>query len=351
MDGYPIDTPAPPYPRSWIDAAFDALERLPAPTWLVYVGLTVPSVLLASSALWLSGLKPWGDIDPEQAFWGAATIAILAACHYLRALAGRAFDAFRPALGNAVADPDRVRYEMTTMPARTIAVITVFSFVITPVYYVTDPVASQVVGVNGIGLVGRILSEGLTSTIVLAILVQSVRQARRIMWLHRVAEHVDPFRPAPLHAFSQLTAQAGIIVVLFNVAGIAANPAAIGSSVVWLYLPWLVGFGAGAVAVFVVPLLGMHGRLDEARRLLAAGAGERLRALVGELNEAIDARATERVDAIDRTIAALRREQELIDRLPTWPWSTGTFRGFVSALLLPLAVFVMQRALLAILPA
>ena len=68
-----------------------------------------------------------------------------------------------------------------------------------------------------------------------------------------------------------------------------------------------------------------------------------MRALLGELDEAIDARATDQVDALDRTISALRHQREIIGKLPTWPWSAGTIRGFGSALLLPMILFLIQR--------
>lgn len=34
-----------------------------------------------------------------------------------------------------------------------------------------------------------------------------------------------------------------------------------------------------------------------------------------------------------------------VNRAPTWPWSGGAFTGFVSAILLPIALFLMQRFL------
>ena len=74
-----------------------------------------------------------------------------------------------------------------------------------------------------------------------------------------------------------------------------------------------------------------------------------MRDLIAELNEAIDARATERVDGLDRTISALRHEREILAKLPTWPWSAGTIRGFGSALLLPIGLFLIQRYLGALL--
>ncbi len=338
--------PARPYARSWLDAFFGRMSALPGPTWLAYVVLALGSILLANSALWLSGLRPWGDFSPVQIFWGISGALIIAASHHLRNVAGDAFDRFRPALGTGVDDPERWRYELTVMPALPIVVITVLMLALTPAYYVFDPVASQVVGLSPVGLVARGLSEGATSVAFVAIAFQGIRQLRRVTALHRLANAVDPFRAAPLYAFSRLTAQIGVIMLLFISAGLLANPDALTSSTTAiLWLPWLVGTPIVAIVVFLVPLLGMHARLDAERERQASAADSRLKLLVSELNEAIDARATDRVDALDRTIAALRREREVIARLPTWPWSTGTIRGFGSALLLPILLFLIQRYL------
>jgi hypothetical protein len=36
-------------------------------------------------------------------------------------------------------------------------------------------------------------------------------------------------------------------------------------------------------------------------------------------------------------------ELEFLGKRSTWPWSTGTFRGFASALLLPIVIFVITQ--------
>lgn len=341
-----VRDPARPYARSWLDVFFGAMTALPGPTWVAYAVLTVLSTVLSNSALWMSGLRPWGDMDPQQVYWGVSTAGIAAAAHYLRNLAGASFDRFRPALGSGVPDPERVRYELTVIPALPVAAITLFAFVVTPFYYVADPVASQVVGLTTAGLVARAISEGGATVIFLAVAFQAIRQLRAVTRLHRVADGVDPFRPLPLYAFSRLTAQVGIVLVLWISGGVLANPGALnveGTAALWL--PWLVFTPLVAIVVFVLPLLGMHGRLDTEKNRLEAASDGRMRALLGELDEAIDARATDRIDALDRAIAALRHQREIIGKLPTWPWSAGTIRGFGSALLLPIVLFLIQRYL------
>jgi hypothetical protein len=342
----PTPTAPRPYRASWLDVLFGAITALPGPTWLAYLVLLIPSVVLSNSMLWSSGIRPWGEIDPTQTFWGVLTLATFAAIHHLRNEAGRAFDRFRPALGDGVADAEVARYELTVMPARPILLITVVSVALTILYYVVDPVASQVTGLSAAGLAIRTISESATTAAVLGLVYQAVRQTRRVNRLHAAAENVDPFRPLPLYAFSRLTAQTGTVLVLFNSVGVALNPASVSSEASFaLYLPWLVGFAIVAVGFFLVPLLGMHRRLEDIKDSLESASGARLRSLLGELNEAIDRRDSDGVEALDRTISALRHEREILRALPTWPWSATTVRGFASALLLPLALFLVQRFL------
>jgi hypothetical protein len=336
-----------PYEPSWLDRLFDWLTAVPGPTWLAYVVLLVPGIALGNSALWLSGLSPVGELDGTQVLWGLLGVAILAAMHHLRNVAGEAFDAFRPALGDAPVDADRARYELTLIPARPALALTAFTFAITPLYWMADPVATDVVGLSGIGFVPRLIAEGGTSAIVLVILYQAVRQMRQVNRLHEQARLVDPFRPAPLYAFARLTARVGIVLIAFNTVGmgIALSSAPWTETAVQVYAPWLAAFIGGAIVVFVVPLLGMHRRLEGTKGRAEGAAGDRLRGLLGELDVAIDARDTARVEGLDKTIMALRRETEILAKLPTWPWSLGTIRGFASALLVPILLFLVQRYL------
>ena len=339
-----------PYEASWIDTFFGWMTGLPGPTWLAYIVLAAASVALSSSALWLSGLAAWGTFVPVQVFWGVSTAGIVAAAHHLRNVAGSAFDRFRPALGAALDDPERARFELTVMPARPIAIVTFAGFAITPLYYIFDPAGSQVEGLSTAGFMARWLSEGLFSVVFLGITYHAIRQLRGVTRLHAIASDADPFRPVPLYAFSRLTAEIAVVLILFVSGGLLTAPEALssatsGSLTGALWLPWLVGTPIVAAVVFIVPLLGMHGRLDAEKHRLETAADDRMRALILDLDEAIDARATDPIDTLGRAVSALRHERELIARLPTWPWSTGTIRGFGSALLVPIILFLIQRYL------
>jgi hypothetical protein len=335
---------ARPYAPSWLDRLFDGLEALPGPVWLAYAALLVPSTLLRNAAYWVSGVLPVGEIHQAQTVYGFVTVALLAGMHHLRGVARDAFDDFRPALGDAAGDPERTRYELSILPARpAIAIALIVPLMLT--YYALDPAAADVVGLTGIGLILRAVPEGITIATITAIVCQAIRQARIISRLHEVAERVDPLDPASLFAFSRLTARVGMIAIAFGAAAVPLSPEMGESRAQALIATWLVPIVLAPVAVFVLPLLGMHRRLVDGKSSLAGAAGRRQRALVDELREAIDARDARRIGVLDRALLAHRHERELIARAPTWPWSTGTLRGFVSALFLPIVLFLVQRAL------
>jgi hypothetical protein len=54
------------------------------------------------------------------------------------------------------------------------------------------------------------------------------------------------------------------------------------------------------------------------------------------------------VDELRDAMTSLEIERSALTRIPTWPWQPETLRGLITALLLPVAVlliqFVLQRA-------
>ena len=336
---------ARPYPPGWLDDLFAWIHTRPWPAWMTYAVLTVVSILVSNSQDWLSG-QPLGSFTATQTAWGVLTIGFLAAVDHVNRVAGDAFDTFRAALSPGRIDEDRVRYELTTESRRASFVLLVVSFPLTIAYYVSDPAASQVAGLSPAALVGRTIFESLFTAIALTIIVHGVRQLRLVSRLHDLADRIDPFHPEPLHAFSRLTSQTGMALVLLIALGVALNPDALRSEgSVLLWIPWVVGFPVAAVVIFVMPLLGMHRRLVAVKADLQGVAEDRLKAVLAAIHEDVDALDLRRADGLQKILGSVLQEREILAKLPTWPWSAGTLRGFVTAILLPLALFLGQRLL------
>ncbi len=157
---------------------------------------------------------------------------------------------------------------------------------------------------------------------------------------------VDIYRPGPLHALAALSARMGIGLMLVTgaITVFVAPLQAGGTAFDYLSLVPFVGVPVAiAIVTFLVPLYGTHGRLVEEKQRLEADADTRLRGLVAEINELIDSRRLGEVEPLNKALGAVIQQRDLVSRLSTWPWSTGTARALITAILLPVLLFVIQR--------
>ncbi len=95
------------------------------------------------------------------------------------------------------------------MPARPALALLIVTALITPIYYIADPVASDVVGLSPVGMALRYVAEVLFGSLLFVLVYHSLRQIRSVVRVHRRAEHIDLFHPLPLYAFARLTARTG----------------------------------------------------------------------------------------------------------------------------------------------
>lgn len=335
---------ARPYPPGWMDVAISWIHARPWPWAVSYLGLTAAGVVFSNAQNWLSGGRI--EFSPIQTAWGVLTVGLFVAVDLLNQVAGASFDQFEPALGSADVNRGRLRYELTTFPRTPSLVLLAISYPFTAMYYFADPVASQVTGLSPIALVMRGFFEGTFTAVLLTLIAHAVRQLRIVGHLHDVADRIDLFNPAPLYAFSRLTSLTGAALIAVIALGVVLNPASLqGNGFVYIWLPWLVGFPVVALLVFVAPLRGMHGRLARMKGDLREASEERIKAVLGELHADVDAMDLSRADGLQKSLASLLQEREIVAKLPTWPWSTATLRGFLSALLLPIVLFLIQRFL------
>jgi hypothetical protein len=176
-----------------------------------------------------------------------------------------------------------------------------------------------------------------------AVLVyHTIRQLRLISRLPGHVERIDLLDAGPLHAFSAVTALTGgafVAAAYFSVLTdptTFTNPAVAAVNALTLVL---------AVACFVLPLSGMQRRIAAEKALRLSAVSHRLDAAFGDLARRNDAGDLSSADAVHDNINSLLAERDLIARTPTWPWSSGTLRGFSTAVLLPVVLWLVFRVL------
>jgi hypothetical protein len=339
----PAASPARPYAPSWLHQLLLGLERLPGPPWVWYAALGLAVSLVYHLEFWTIGLSPFGQFDAENTFWGVVLIAELWTAAHIERVASSALDATRPALQLAAAEFERLRYELTVAPALPSAIALVAGAALTALAYIVDPVGSYIVGVPELFVVAAFLGQSLIIGILFVGLLQLVRQMRLISTTLDRSAIVDPFLPGPLSGFSRLTSQVGIAVVVLVTAGsfltpVPAEPLAF----VVKSLPFLVGAPAIALVAFVVPLYGLHTRLEAEKARRQGEAEHRLKALLAALNEDVDRGDLARADGLNKQLASMILQRDVLAKLPTWPWSTATLRAVISAIFLPVVLVVIQ---------
>jgi hypothetical protein len=345
LEGEPPVVAYPAPSRSMVDRLVTFVDRLPGPAFLWFGALSIALVVIAHAWVWAAGGRRVGELEIEVIPPALIMGYFLWLVHLLNRVASLAFDSFRPALGGTAAEQEHYRSQLTSIPDRiAIVAVVVVVFVLNLAYFGTirplrPPLPVTVEIASGILYVLAAASLGL-------FVIFDIRQLRLVSRLSALAANVDIFKPGPVTALSRLTATPAIGILAFVAVYAlttsitvptteqAALPAFIAEEVALILL---------AVASFVLPLRVMHGRLVDEKNDLLGEAQDRLKATLTRLHDAVAANDLSNADQLNKTLSSVLAERDVLAKLPTWPWSTATFRGVASAVLLPVVIFVITR--------
>ena len=317
-------------------------DGLPGHGWWVFPALAALLFAWAHAILWTTGRLQFGAISPVIAVgivYGPFLLGVLAAANFV---SKRSLVAFWPATGWP--DDDRAGWAAafvdTPGPWGWVALLigiplAIGSFLSAP----TDLLGQGSDRV--VLLVAYLPALVLGYSMSPAAFVHTLRQLRLVSRIHQEATAIDPFDRGPVYAFSRLTVLTGLGYVLvgyysltLNGAFTAGNLLAVGALVFSL----VVGIGT-----FVVPLWGIHERLVDEKAILVRGVDDRVGRIAAEMYRRIDAGEFDGSKVMSDALGGVTTLRERIQRLPTWPWPPQLLRGFVSALILPLLIYVLTR--------
>jgi hypothetical protein len=321
-----------------LDRALHLIDRLPGPAFITWAFIAVALVVIAHVIVWLSTNRPLGVVHHDIAV-PALMIGWLGwLLHTLNRVAVRTFNEFRPALGDAASE-EAYRHSLSSIPDRFALIAAIVSVVVVSVAYY--------VGINPIREPGppeveRIATPlwGATAALLGVVVLHTVRQLLVVRRLSTVARNVDIFKPEPLNALARLTAVGAIGLIVFVVAFVLYTP-----DQPIAYIVQEAFLLAIAVASFVMPLGVLHERLSTEKNRLVSASQDRLKGILERIHSTVDSSELAQAEQLNLTLSSLLSEHEMIGKLHTWPWSAGTFRGFASALLLPIALIVITQAI------
>ena len=332
-----------PYPPSWIDRFIAWIDQLPGPVWLYYGLGLLGSELAVNGVFWIDGSMPAGSFDPFSTSFAMFIVYWPLLYRYLTYVGYRSLRAFSPLLDVDQAETDRLGYALATLPRNLgrLAIPVGFGFAVLSI--VGDPAPyGEIVPNTALPYIADIMVTGFMATTFLCLVIRSVRQLRMVGRLHARAANINLLALGPAHAFSDLTARTGVGIILVLIFGYISDPLSYGSPI-----DLLVSLMTAAVAivVFVMPIMGIQDHIEEEKERALHATNTLLQAVSDQLHNQLQGGVDRGIRETNAALQALTRERELIKGVSTWPWDPKTIRGFASALLLPIFLWLVTRLL------
>jgi hypothetical protein len=332
-----------PYPPSFVDRLIGFVERLPIPYLLTYFLLFLLDSALLHIVAWLDGWLPafrFSGFPLTFPLWLWGPLAIMT---YLNSVSREALDNFRPLMDIPDETMQRLEHEFTTMPARGVIIGSIawtFIYIVFTYLALETMYAAYRFGPLSEGF--SIFRGWISFFVGSAIYYHTIRQLRLVNRTVKMVDQFDLFHLEPVYAFSTLTSRTGVSwVLLISLTLLTAPVQAALIPTLTLLITQLVL----AIAAFVLPLRIVNTRLVLEKRRLLAELDQRVKGTLASLHRCIDDNALSDVPQLNTAIGGLSAERDILAKIPTWPWRAGMFKGFLSIVVLPIVLFILQLVL------
>lgn len=337
---------------SWFDALLKTVRRLPWPRPLSFL---VTTILVAIPLHVAEALEDPAllTIHPDLVIGAASLPLFLWVAVGLDGVARRALVRLRPALDPAVRPEEEIAADLGRTPASFANVALVLG-VLGGVTSVTESPGNWGVdlAVPGPRLAAALALSVVTDVLLAGFLAHVVHQLRVVARTHRESVRVDLFHLEPLYAFSLLTAATGLALLGLTAGLIVSLSVTLGYFLLSgsTDIAVTVGIAGIAIACFVVPLLGLHDRISDEKARRMAEAHDTIARLVAEVRDRATTGDLDGAGRLKDAMLAAESSVAAISRISTWPWRTETLRGFVSAVVLPVILWLLFQGLSRALP-
>jgi hypothetical protein len=328
-----------PYPPSWQNMFFDWVAKLPIPKLLVFVLIFLGFFLLDHLIPWLEGKLLLGELDAGQLPFHIWIVVAVIALDYFHAYSETAIAKFRPALKINETEYKKLSYRFTHLSARTGWFLTLVSIPLAIVLVSTPGFLPPYLR-SGWSRIPVYFSGALQGALFLALMVYLYRTLRMIRQLYDRVESVNLFHLEPIYALSGFTVRVGILCILASTFGYFTT--SVGWFLVFTVSIWTVL----AIASFVWPLGGVHAKLEKEKERANGENDRRLDRGYKELHQRMDQKKTVGLGDFRSGLSAMLDLRQELKKISTWPWDTATLRTFITALFVPLSVWLIQQVLL-----
>ena len=340
------------YPQSWIDRLTAWVQRLHGPAWLYYLGVVLVLTLTRVIVGWSDGSYPVGTFFPLHALVASTSAYLVLVIHYLDDRAGAALSDFRPVLTlgpdeTRDAGYERLHYQLTTMPARPILAFSLAGLIFGVVH---QPLVIPEAQLQSLKLYNSPAAfaidsglSGLNWMILLVIVYHTVRQLRLVSRIYTQYTTINIFETGPLYALSRVTAITAVALLFIAYLYLTfwlnwhfqtAADATIYGSLILLVL-----------TTFMWPLWGAHRLLQQAKTRRKGEVARQMEVVTDELHRRTNAGDYSDMGNMNDALDSMIKEHGVLGKVSTWPWDQETVRVVVTAILLPVGLWIITRVL------
>lgn len=327
---------------SWVDQLLEVINRLPGPTLLSNIGLGIVLIVLLSVSAWLEGVVPAGTFIPAHVYLASTLPFFLYVMDVLNQRAASALEGMRPVLDMDEGEHSSFHRRLTTLPG--LPALLAIGFALMFVFlteaiggapYQLELFAGYPVSTGGLRLIY------LASWCFFGMFIyHTIYQLKLVNQIYSNHIRVNLYRLNPLHGLSNLSAWSAVCLIVAPYGFLLINPAAQLTDPITLVFYIFVTFIA--VVTFIWPQLGINRLQRKEKARLLDEAKKRYEKLLQELHSRVDQGEYDQIAALNPGFNLVEAELATIKRTPTWPWQPETLRWFISALVTPLFVWLVQ---------
>ena len=336
-----------PHAASWIDHFFSQVERLPLPPPVVYLLGYLVVVTAHHVILWTGGGLPMGEFSQGILFTIVFWMFLqMAAFHYFQNQAETSLLFFRPALDMSEKEFEKLRFSFVNFSARPALVGGLLSLAIAfAMFFGPYEIASPMFKATPLATALTFLVL-LGSPFAFGFFYFVFRSLVGINRLYRKVKHINLFNLGPLYVLSRFTSRVGMLFILYLVVNSFTTGAwgsqETGDAIAGFYL---VFNGLIAVLAFVLPLWGIHVRMAAVKEAASTENNQMIQEHFSAIQKNVKQGRIDKVTALRAGNAALLEYRAELSKISTWPWDIATLRTFVTALAVPMTVWVVQQVL------
>ena len=316
------------------------IRRLPIPYWLTYLLLFILESVINHVLAWIDGWLPAFTLNGIMLLFPLWQWGTLAAISYLNITSEATLSSFHPLLGSDDDALKKMKYEFTTMPTRGVILNGVIWII---VYLLLTYLSYNAFYVRyGLGNSLRVFLflEGLIGYSTGSVIYyHSIRQLWLVNHTVKMVKKFNLFHLDPVYAFSRLTSRTGISWMFLLGLTLLLFPLALAKG------PMLAVLGIQvvlALAAFVLPLRFVNYHLVSEKRRRLAELNQQVGLTVERLHRSLDQNEIDEAAQLGNVLTGLNAEREILMDISTWPWRTGTMTAFLSAIVLPIVLLLLQ---------